>query len=58
VPRRLEISPIVVWSLGARTAFGTLSLYAGTKGAIDTPAKYFATALGPHGILVNVIRPA
>jgi hypothetical protein len=48
VPQRLKISPIAVWSLGARTAVGTVSVYAGTKGAIDTPAKYFATALGPQ----------
>src|SRR6478672_1410682 len=39
-------SVILVSSLGAHAAVGTLSAYAATKGAIDTLVKYFATALG------------
>jgi len=40
-------SVILVSSLGARAAVGTLSAYAATKGAIDTLVKYFAAALMP-----------
>jgi NAD(P)-dependent dehydrogenase (short-subunit alcohol dehydrogenase family) len=43
-------SVILVSSLGAHAAVGTLSAYAATKGAIDTLVKYFAAALGPRGI--------
>jgi len=46
-------SVILVSSLGAHAAVGTLSAYAATKGAIDTLVKYFAAALGPRGIRVN-----
>jgi 3-oxoacyl-[acyl-carrier protein] reductase len=42
-------SVILVSSLGAHAAVGTLSAYAATKGAIDTLVKYFAAALGPRG---------
>jgi 3-oxoacyl-[acyl-carrier protein] reductase len=50
-------SVILVSSLGAHTAVGTLSVYAATKGAIDTLVKYFAAALGPRGIRVNAVAP-
>src|SRR6266436_3733528 len=39
-------SVILVSSLGAHAAVGTLSAYAATKGAIDTLVKYFAVAPG------------
>ena len=50
-------SVVVVSSLGARAAVGTLSAYAATKGAINTLVKYFAAALGPRGIRVNAVAP-
>ena len=50
-------SVVFLSSLGARTAVGNLSAYAGTKGAIDTLVKYFAAALGPRGIRVNAVAP-
>ena len=50
-------SIVFLSSLGARTAVGTLSAYASTKGAIDTLVKYFAAAFGPRGIRVNAVAP-
>src|SRR5437016_7884564 len=50
-------SVILVSSLGAHAAVGTLSAYAATKGAIDTLVKYLAAAFGPRGIRVNAIAP-
>jgi 3-oxoacyl-[acyl-carrier protein] reductase len=44
-------------SLGVRTAVGTLSAYASTKGAINTLVKYFAVAFGPRGVRVNAVAP-
>jgi 3-oxoacyl-[acyl-carrier protein] reductase len=44
-------------SLAAHASLGTLSAYAATKGAVDTLAKHFASALGPRGIRVNAIAP-
>jgi len=48
-------SIVFVSSLAARSAVGSLSAYAATKGAIDTIAKHFASALGPRGIRVNAV---
>jgi 3-oxoacyl-[acyl-carrier protein] reductase len=50
-------SVIFVSSLAARTALGTLSAYAATKGAIDTLVKHFAAELGSRGIRVNAVAP-
>src|SRR5579872_2763877 len=48
---------IFVSSLVARSAIGTISAYAATKGAVDTLVKHFAAALGPRGIRVNAVAP-
>jgi 3-oxoacyl-[acyl-carrier protein] reductase len=50
-------SVVLLSSLGARAAVGTLYAYAMTKGAIDTMVKHFASALGPRGIRVNAVAP-
>jgi 3-oxoacyl-[acyl-carrier protein] reductase len=50
-------SVILVSSLTARAAVGTLSAYAATKGALETLVKHFAAALGPRGIRVNAVAP-
>src|SRR3977135_3199502 len=50
-------SIILVSSLGAHAAVGTLSAYAATKGAIDTLVKHFASLLGARGIRVNAVAP-
>src|ERR1700721_2491190 len=50
-------SVILVSSLGAHAAVGTLSAYAATKGAIATLVRNFAAALGPRGIRVNAVAP-
>jgi 3-oxoacyl-[acyl-carrier protein] reductase len=50
-------SVVLLSSLGARAAVGTLSAYSATKGAIDTLVKHFAYALGERGIRVNAVAP-
>jgi 3-oxoacyl-[acyl-carrier protein] reductase len=50
-------SIILLSSLAARAAVGTLSVYAATKGAVDTLAKHFAFVLGARGIRVNAVAP-
>jgi NAD(P)-dependent dehydrogenase (short-subunit alcohol dehydrogenase family) len=50
-------SIILLSSLAARDAVGTLSVYAATKGAVDTLAKHFAFVLGARGIRVNAVAP-
>jgi 3-oxoacyl-[acyl-carrier protein] reductase len=50
-------SVVLLSSLAAHTAVGTLYAYAMTKGAIDTMVKHFAAALGARGIRVNAVAP-
>jgi 3-oxoacyl-[acyl-carrier protein] reductase len=50
-------SVVLLSSLAAHAAVGTLSAYAATKGAVDTLVKHFAFALGARGIRVNAIAP-
>jgi NAD(P)-dependent dehydrogenase (short-subunit alcohol dehydrogenase family) len=50
-------SIILLSSVGARAAVGTLSAYSATKGAIDTLVKHFASALGERNIRVNAVAP-
>ena len=50
-------SVILLSSLAAHAAVGTLAAYAATKGAVDTLVKHFAFALGGRGIRVNAIAP-
>jgi 3-oxoacyl-[acyl-carrier protein] reductase len=48
---------VLLSSLAARAAVGTLSAYAATKGAVDTLVKHFAFILGARGIRVNAVAP-
>src|SRR5882724_76537 len=50
-------SVVLLSSLGARAAVGTLYAYSATKGAVDTLVKHFAATLGPRGIRVNAVAP-
>ena len=52
-----DSSVVLVSSLAAHATLGTLSVYAATKGAIDTLVKHFAAALGARGIRVNAVAP-
>jgi 3-oxoacyl-[acyl-carrier protein] reductase len=52
-----DCSIVLVSSLAAHAAIGTLSAYAATKGAIDTLVKHFAAVLGERGIRVNAVAP-
>ncbi|HWL84212.1 MAG TPA: SDR family oxidoreductase, partial [Polyangiaceae bacterium] len=52
-----DSSVVLVSSLAAHAALGTIAAYAATKGAIDTLVKHFAAALGPRGIRVNAVAP-
>jgi 3-oxoacyl-[acyl-carrier protein] reductase len=52
-----DSSIVLLSSLAAHAAVGTLSAYAATKGAIDTLVKHFASALGGRGIRVNAVAP-
>jgi NAD(P)-dependent dehydrogenase (short-subunit alcohol dehydrogenase family) len=48
---------VLLSSLAASAAVGTLPAYAARKGAIDTLVKHFAVALGARGIRVNAVAP-
>src|SRR6202795_4632191 len=50
-------SVVLLSSLAAHAAVGTLPAYAATKGAVDTLVKHFACALGERGIRVNAVAP-
>ena len=50
-------SVILVSSLAAHAALGTIAAYSATKGAIDTLVKHFAAALGARGVRVNAVAP-
>ncbi|MGF6571825.1 3-oxoacyl-[acyl-carrier protein] reductase [Paraburkholderia sp. GAS333] len=50
-------SVVLLSSLAARAAVGTLPAYAATKGAVSTLVTHFASALGERGIRVNAVAP-
>jgi NAD(P)-dependent dehydrogenase (short-subunit alcohol dehydrogenase family) len=50
-------SVVLLSSLAAHAAVGTLAAYAATKGAVDTLVKHFAFILGERGIRVNAVAP-
>jgi 3-oxoacyl-[acyl-carrier protein] reductase len=50
-------SIVLVSSLAANAAVGTVAAYAATKGAIATLVKHFASDLGARGVRVNAVAP-
>ena len=50
-------SIVLVSSLAANAAVGSLAAYAATKGAIATLVKHFASDLGERGVRVNAVAP-
>jgi len=52
-----DSSIVLISSLAAHAALGTLSAYAATKGAVDTLVKHFASVMGARGIRVNAVAP-
>src|ERR1700687_4728564 len=52
-----DCSIVLVSSLAANAVVGTLAAYAGTKGAIATLVKHFASELGERGVRVNAVAP-
>jgi 3-oxoacyl-[acyl-carrier protein] reductase len=50
-------SIVLLSSLGARAAVGTLSAYSATKGAVDTLVRHFAFIFGARGVRVNAVAP-
>jgi 3-oxoacyl-[acyl-carrier protein] reductase len=51
-------SVILLSSLAAHAAIGTLAAYSATKGAVDTLVKHFSAASGGRGIRVNAVARA
>lgn len=50
-------SIVLISSLAAQAAVGSLIAYAASKGAIETMALHFAALLGERGIRVNAVAP-
>ncbi len=50
-------SVVLLSSLAARHAVGTLTAYAATKGAVSTLVTHMASLLGERGIRVNAVAP-
>ena len=50
-------SVILMSSLAAHAAIGTVAAYAATKGAVSTLVTHFAVLLGSRGIRVNAVAP-
>jgi len=50
-------SIVLLSSLAARAAVGTITAYAATKGAVSTLVTHFAALLGGRGIRVNAVAP-